>query len=58
MVASSTGEALKQAMGTAGPEDLVLVTGSLFIAAEARELILGIQPERYPDLLPQDLRNG
>ena len=36
--------------------DLVLVTGSLFVAAEAREVILGIPPETYPDLLPPDLR--
>ena len=36
--------------------DLILVTGSLFVAAEAREAILGITPETYPDLLPPDLR--
>jgi dihydrofolate synthase/folylpolyglutamate synthase len=55
-VTPATEVALNQAMAAAGPEDLVLVTGSLFIAAEARESILGIIPERYPDLLPQDLR--
>lgn len=57
-VAPATDVALNQAMAAAGPGDLVLVTGSLFVAAEARESILGIQPERYPDLLPQDLRAG
>jgi folylpolyglutamate synthase/dihydropteroate synthase len=31
--------------------DLILATGSLFIAAELRESILGIEPEIYPDLL-------
>ena len=40
----------------ASPGDLVLATGSLFVVAEAREAILGIEPEIYPDLLPQDLR--
>ena len=52
----STKEALDRALASAGPGDLVLVTGSLFVAAEAREAVLGIQPERYPDLLPPDLR--
>ena len=51
-----TGEAVEQAASTAGPDDLVLVTGSLFVVAEAREAILGIEPETYPDLLPPDLR--
>ena len=37
-------------------DDLVLVTGSLFVVAEAREAVLGIEPETYPDLLPPDLR--
>ena len=32
------------------PETLVLVTGSLFIAAEAREVVHGIEPELYPEL--------
>ena len=49
-------EALQQARDAARPGDLALVTGSLFVAAEARESALGIQPERYPDLLPRDLR--
>jgi dihydrofolate synthase/folylpolyglutamate synthase len=48
--------AVAQATEWAGPEDLILGTGSLFVAAEVREALLGIQPERYPDLLPPDLR--
>jgi len=28
----------------------------LFVAAEVREALLGIEPEIYPDLLPPDLR--
>lgn len=48
--------ALDWARGIAGPEDLILATGSLFVAAEVREAVLGIEPELYPDLLPPDLR--
>lgn len=55
---ASTGEALQLALEECGPDDLVLVTGSLFVAAEGREAALGIEPEEYPDLLPQDLRTG
>ena len=47
-----TAEALERALAVAGQNDLVLATGSLFVAAEAREAILGIEPEIYPDLLP------
>lgn len=54
--ASSVAEALSQARAGARPGDLVLGTGSLFVAAELREAVLGIQPELYPDLLPPDLR--
>ena len=50
------GGALELARSEAGPGDLILVTGSLFVAAEAREVVLGIEPELYPDLLPPDLR--
>lgn len=48
--------ALEWAREIAGPEDLILATGSLFVAAELREALLGIEPELYPDLLPPDLR--
>ena len=52
----TTAEALASALEMAGPGDLVLGTGSLFLAAEMREAVLGIEPELYPDLLPADLR--
>jgi len=52
----SVAEALEMARREAGPDDLILVTGSLFVAAEAREEVLGIEAELYPDLLPPDLR--
>ncbi len=45
-------QALEQARAAAGPNDLVLATGSLFLAAEIREAALGIEPEIYPDLSP------
>ena len=48
--------ALELARKESGPGDLILATGSLFVAAEARETVLGIEPELYPDLLPPDLR--
>lgn len=54
--ASTVAEAVTQALALAQPGDLVLGTGSLFVAAEVREAILGIEPELYPDLLPPDLR--
>ena len=40
-------EALEQARQAAGPRDLVLATGSLFMAAEVREAALGLEPEIY-----------
>ena len=51
-------QALTQARGLAEEGDLILATGSLFVAAEVREEILGIEPELYPDLLPADLRTS
>ncbi len=48
--------ALEMARKEASSKDLILATGSLFVAAEARETVLGIEPELYPDLLPPDLR--
>ena len=54
MEASSPKEALAGALDEAGEDDLVLATGSLFVAAEVREARLGIEPELYPDLLPLD----
>ena len=55
-VTAHTGDAVAEAMTAAGADELVLVTGSLFVVAEAREAVLGIEPETYPDLLPPDLR--
>jgi dihydrofolate synthase/folylpolyglutamate synthase len=49
-------EALARARSQARPGDLILGTGSLFVAAEVRESVLGIEPELYPDLLPPDSR--
>ncbi|MCE2404010.1 MAG: bifunctional folylpolyglutamate synthase/dihydrofolate synthase [Dehalococcoidia bacterium] len=43
-------EALARAMSDSRPGSLVLATGSLFVAAESREAIMGIEPELYPDL--------
>ena len=50
-------DAVDEARAIAGDNDLILVTGSLFVAAEAREAIVGIAPEKYPDLVPADLRS-
>lgn len=41
-------DALERARAYARPGDLVLATGSLFLAAEVREAALGIEPEIYP----------
>ena len=40
--------ALETAFDAAGEGDLILTTGSLFAAAEVREVIKGIEPELYP----------
>ena len=55
-VTTHTTDAVKEAVASANADDLALVTGSLFVVAEAREAVLGIEPETYPDLLPPDLR--
>ena len=55
---ASLAEALIQARDLADEGDLILATGSLFVAAEIREEILRIEPELYPDLLPADLRTS
>lgn len=41
------GLALKEALNRAKKDDMILVTGSLFVISEARESILGIEPELY-----------
>ncbi|MFH1140270.1 MAG: folylpolyglutamate synthase/dihydrofolate synthase family protein [Chloroflexota bacterium] len=45
--------ALDYALSQATARDLVVATGSLFVAAEAREAMLGVPPELYPSLQPQ-----
>ncbi len=42
--------ALEYARSRSEKRDLIVVTGSLFVAAEARETVLGIEPELYPSL--------
>ena len=44
----NVGEATRNALRTAGKDDLVLGTGSLTVAAEVIEEIKGIEPELYP----------
>lgn len=48
--APTVAEALRMALDSAGKNDLVLATGSLFLTAEVRESALGIEPEIYPGL--------
>ena len=47
LTVNSISKSIKIAKRTSAPGDLILVTGSLFIAAEAREKILGISKENY-----------
>ena len=54
--ATTPREALDLARGEAGPRDLILATGSLFLAAEVREAALGIEPEIYPSLRRKENR--
>ena len=49
VLVSTPAEALGLAMEIAEKKDLVLATGSLFLAAEIREVALGIEPEIYPE---------
>lgn len=56
--AASPAQALSLALEAAVEDDLVLATGSLFVAAEVREAVLGIEAEIYPDLLPLDQRTA
>ncbi len=50
VIAPTPRDALELARDEANPRDLVLATGSLFLAAEVREAALGIEPETYPSL--------
>ncbi|MCP4669339.1 MAG: bifunctional folylpolyglutamate synthase/dihydrofolate synthase, partial [Deltaproteobacteria bacterium] len=48
-VAASLNEALKKAMAMAGPEDLIVVSGSLYTVGEAMTFL---DPETYrPDVI-------
>ena len=49
---SSVADGISDALGNADAGDLILATGSLFVSAEAREAVLDIAPEVYPDLMP------
>jgi len=42
--------ALREARAIASTGDVIVATGSLFLAAEVREILLSITPELYPDL--------
>jgi len=42
--------ALRKASRMAKSGDVIVATGSLFVAAEIRETVLSIQPEIYPDM--------
>lgn len=46
-LAESVSSAAGRALALAGPDDLICATGSLFVAAEAREYIKGIPVEMY-----------
>jgi len=48
--ASNTSDALSAAKNLANEKDLILGTGSLFIAAEIVEIEHNIEPELYPDI--------
>ncbi len=56
LTADTVAEAWSLAQAEASASDLILGTGSLFVAAELRETLLDIAPELYPDLVPPDLR--
>ena len=49
--AATPAQALAMARSQATEDDLILATGSLFLAAEVREAALGLEPEVYPELL-------
>ena len=49
----SVDEAVEQALNAARSGDLVLITGSLFVVAEAMQYSLGIAGEHYPEFDPQ-----
>ncbi len=48
--ARSVAGAVDEAKALAGKDGYILATGSLFLAAEVREVVLNIEPEIYPEL--------
>ncbi len=48
-VADNSWDAVKMAEKLSGKYDILVATGSLFVAAEVREIIKGIDPELYYD---------
>ena len=50
VASNNVADAVKLALSQAGEGDLTVAAGSLFVAAEAREEVLGIPPEIYPAL--------
>ena len=51
----SVAVAVRFALTQPGNQDLILVTGSLFVAAEAIEEVRGIAPELYPEIADNPL---
>lgn len=49
-VTRTTQEALERARQIAPADGTIIATGSLFVAAEAIEMVSGIEPEIYPDM--------
>ena len=45
-----TDRAIDRALRSSEQNDLIIVTGSLFVVAEALEWYFGIPPEWYPEL--------
>ena len=46
--ADSVRRGIEKAVSISGPNDLIFITGSLFVVAEAREYLFHIAPELYP----------
>lgn len=53
--ARDTASGIAHARAIAGPRDLILIAGSLFVAAEAREAMLGIRREPHPWTAPSGI---
>ena len=56
--AGNVAEAMEQALSAADDNDLALVTGSLFVVAEALQRHFGIPAEHYPEFDPQAFALG